>query len=134
MEMLSKASKFLNGVDQIEFRYIADVFCRNPNDAIRIYILFPSLFKDTGRDHTVHTFMAQKGFCRSSYKNTTKSEEHFTEICEVADEFSVNNFKPSLNGDFVFKLLNKDLDRTQIAKLQIRLEGSMVPFMSRLNK
>ena len=59
----------------------------------------------------------------------------YHDTCEVADEFSANSFKPSGDGSFAFHIENDDatLDFSKIAKLQVDLIGTGIPFPERGN-
>ena len=77
------------------------------------------------KDKKVHTFLAAQTFaCQSSYYEI--EDDIKGSVCEVADEFSANNFKPSPNGTFALQLKTEGLNRTRIAKLRIDFEGTFV--------
>lgn len=120
---------------------------------IKTGITFPNFFNDKDEFKNSHTFLGQRIFCRSSFVTQgegtnliliglgnyfdqsliSDNDVYHMDKCQVTDEFSANAFKPSGDGSFAFHLENDEdtLDKSKVAKLQIDLIGSGIPFPSR---
>ena len=91
-------------------------------------------FKDKDKNGIWKTFLAQEYSCHSSYISDPNGDDgvHFSEKCEVNEEFSSNNYKSSPDGAFDFKILNMGDDSvllTNVDKLKVILKGSFIPFV-----
>merc|ERR1711936_1326941 len=101
----------------------------NPNGDFRFEITYPLIFNDTDSYKNDHTFSSRHFFCRSIYQDQGIWEEN----CEVAQEFSEKNYRPSPDGDYVLKFVDPTnaVDMNQLAKLRVDISGSLIPIQSK---
>jgi len=110
-----------------------DQVVENPNGDFRFEITYPLIFNDTDSYKNVHTFSSRHFFCRSIYQDQGIFDENWEENCEVAQEFSEKNYRPSPDGDYVLKFVDPTnvVDMDQLAKLRVDISGTLIPIQSK---
>jgi len=95
---------------------------------IQSLITFPTVFNDTTIDRESHTFLCQNFYCTADYI-TDGGEVTFRSSCEVNDEFSDLNYKPTPDGIFSIWLPNAEaLAMSDVAKVKVEFGGSYIPY------
>ena len=69
----------------------------------------------------------------SIYQDQGEFDENWVENCEVSQEFSEKNYRPSPDGDYVLKFVDPTnaVDMNQLAKLRVDISGSLIPIQSK---
>ena len=69
----------------------------------------------------------------SIYQDQGIFDENWEENCEVAQEFSEKNYRPSPDGDYVLKFVDPTnvVDMDQLAKLRVDISGTLIPIQSK---
>ena len=69
----------------------------------------------------------------SIYQDQGEFDENWVENCEVTQEFSEKNYRPSPDGDYVLKFVDPTnaVDMNQLAKLRVDISGSLIPIQSK---
>jgi len=95
---------------------------------IQSLITFPTVFNDTFLDHEAHTFLCQNFFCTADYV-TNEGDVTFKSSCEVNEEFSDQNYKPSPDGIYSIWLPNAEkLAMSDVTKVKVEFGGSYIPY------
>ena len=90
------------------------------------YFIFQKLF-----------FLLAKELCNyifsSIYQDQGEFDENWVENCEVSQEFSEKNYRPSPDGDYVLKFVDPTnaVDMNQLGKLRVDISGSLIPIQSK---
>lgn len=100
----------------------------NFGETIRFRIRYPTLFNDTDFRKNSVSFLAQNFQCNSDY-TTDGSEINFESDCSVTEDFSMRDYKPSVDGVFSFKIENPgDIDMESVSQLAVNFFGSRIRF------
>jgi len=104
-------------------------------EEIQSLITFPSIFNDTDFYKDSHTFLCQPFFCPADYV-TEEDEVIPRSSCNVDQEFSDLNYKPSADGVYTIKLINSDKieNFANLAKVKVEFSGSYIPYNNRMMK